>query len=156
MPDPATAGLASPRARYREFWPGAVLARHVVCLWSQVIGDGGRAHLQRVLPDGCADIVWIGEAPPVVAGPATVTVIAELPARSIVSGVRFHPGAAPCLLGPPASELRDRETPLRALWGPVADELSEQTAAATGPGAKLAVAAAGLTRASLPPDRTTR
>jgi AraC-like DNA-binding protein len=121
----------------------------MLCLWSQVIGDRRSAHPQRVLPDGCIDIVWIGGAPPVVAGPATRTVIAELPARSIVIGVRFHPGAAPCLLGPPASELLNREVPLRELWGPGADELWDRIGAAPSLGAKLAVAEAGLAARAL-------
>jgi AraC-like DNA-binding protein len=143
MTDPAI-DAAPPVSSYREWRPGPALAAHVLCFWSQVIGDGHGSHPQRVLPDGCADIVWIGEMPAVVAGPATRTVIAELPARSIVIGVRFHPGAAPCLLKVPASELLDRETPLREIWGPGADELFERIGAATGLAAKLAVAGSAL------------
>ena len=143
MPGP-DAGAATPGTSYREFRPAPALAPHVLCLWSQVTGDGGRAHQQRVLPDGCADIVWIGAAAPVVAGPATRTVIAELPTRSIVIGVRFHPGAAPCLLDPPASELLDRETPLREIWGPSADELWQRIGATPNVAGKLAVAEAAL------------
>ena len=59
----------------------------------------------RVLPDGCADLVWIGEAPAVVAGPATGPVLVPLAPRTMVVGVRLRPGAAPALLGLPASEL---------------------------------------------------
>ncbi len=154
-PEPAADAAGAPSTSYREYRPPPALATHVLCLWSQVIGAGQRAHPQRVLPDGCADIVWVGEAPPVVAGPATRTVIAELPARAIVIGVRFHPGAAACVLGSPASELLDRETRLRELWGRGADQLCEQIAAAPGLEAKLALAAAGLavrTHAARPGD----
>ncbi len=93
-----------------------------------------------MLPDGCADIVWIGAAPPMVAGPATRTVIALLPAPSVVIGVRCHPGNAPGLLGLPASELLDREIPLRQIWGASADQLWARIGEATGVAAKLAIA----------------
>jgi AraC-like DNA-binding protein len=131
---------ATPGSSYREYRPAPALARHLLCFWSQVIGDGRLAHPQRVLPDGCIDIVWIGEAAPMVAGPATRTVIAELPPRSVVIGGRFHPGAAPCLLGLPASELLNQEIPLRQIWGPAADEPSARIGAAANVAAKLAIA----------------
>ncbi len=148
MPGSA-AGAALPVSGYREFRPAPVLAKHVLCSWSQVIGDGQSAYPQRVLPDGCADIVWIGEAPPVVAGPATRTVIAELPPRSIVIGIRCHPGAAAGLLGLPASELLNLEIPLGQIWGRAADELSGRIGDAADVAAKLAVAEAGLALRSL-------
>jgi hypothetical protein len=139
-PESPIAGAPAPGSSYREFRPPPALAGHVLCLWAQVIDAGRRAHPQRVLPDACADIVWIGEAPPVVAGPATRTVIALLPPRSVVIGVRFHPGAAPCLLGLPASELLDREIPLRQIWGPAANQLWVRLGEASEVTAKLALA----------------
>src|SRR5436853_382613 len=39
---------------YREIAPPAALASHVACLWWR---DGVAS---RVLPDGCADLVWTG------------------------------------------------------------------------------------------------
>jgi hypothetical protein len=94
-----------PTSTYREFPPPQALAAHVLCVWSQVIGGGATVYRHRVLPDGCADLVWIGEAPAVVAGPATGPVIVPLAPRTIVVGVRLRPGAAPGVLGPAASEL---------------------------------------------------
>ena len=140
----AAAGAGVPRSSYRELRPAPVLAKHVLCLWAQAIGDGRRARPHRVLPDGCIDIVWIGAAPPVVAGPATRTVIVDLPPRTIVVGVRFHPGMAPSLLGLPAVELLDREVPLGQIWGPRADELSARVGAEAKVARKLAIAEAML------------
>ncbi len=140
----AAAGAEAPGSRYREFRPAPALGAHVLCLWAQAIGDGRRAHRHRVLPDGCVDIVWIGAAPPVVAGPATRAVIVDLPPRAIVIGVRFHPGTAPSLLGLPAAELLDREVPLGQIWGRGADELSARLGAEAKVAGKLAVAAAAL------------
>jgi AraC-like DNA-binding protein len=116
----------------------------VLCVWSQVIGAGEIVYRHRVLPDGCADIVWIGEAPAVVAGPATGPVAVPLRPRTIVVGIRLRPGAAPGLLRLPASELADRDTPLRELWGAGADALTAPVIEQPSAAARLAAAAAAL------------
>lgn len=69
-------------------------------------------------PDGCVDVVVVGDAPPHVAGPASVTQwIAPLPPGSAVTGIRFRPGAARALLRNPADGLRDRDAPLVDVCG---------------------------------------
>jgi AraC-like DNA-binding protein len=136
---------AAPTSTYREHPPSARLARHVLCVWSQVIGAGESSYRHRVLPDGCADVVWIGEAPAVVAGPATGPIVVPLRPRTIVVGVRLRPGAASVALGLAASELLDRDTPLRDLWGPGADALST-VALQPSSAARLAAAEAALAR----------
>ncbi len=122
--EPGASGL--PVSRYRELAPPPALAGSVVCTWLQVIGDGVTDHDQRVLPDGCIDIIWTESAPPRVVGPATGLAIVQLSPRTAVFGVRFRPGWAPLALGAPASELCDREVPLADLWGRAADSLSER------------------------------
>jgi AraC-like DNA-binding protein len=72
----------------------------VACVWTSVAKGG------RVMPDGCADIVWDG-ADLVVAGPATVADTSPPPPGTPVFGVRFRLGAAGAALGLPMSELRD-------------------------------------------------
>ena len=69
--------------------PGA-LSSHACCVWSHVAGAGG--HVERVLPDGCADVVWIEGEGIVVAGPATREVLVAIPAGGAALGVRFGPG----------------------------------------------------------------
>lgn len=115
-----------PESTYRERLPPAALSGHVLCVWSQVIGAGQQARRHRVLPDGCADLVWIGEAPPVVAGPARGPVVVALAPRTIVVGIRLRPGAVPGVLGLPASELLDRDTPLVEIWGQAATDLADR------------------------------
>ncbi|WP_286250980.1 DUF6597 domain-containing transcriptional factor [Streptomyces graminofaciens] len=67
---------------------------------------------ERVLPDGCMDLLW-HDGRLLVAGPDT---------RAYVTGggrwygIRFYPGTAPALLGVPAHELRDRRVELGDLW----------------------------------------
>lgn len=143
-------------AVYREHPPIAVLSSRVLCVWSQVIAGTDPVH-HRVLPDGCADLVWIGEAPVVVAGPATGPVVVPLAPRTVVVGVRLRPGALAHLLGPPAHDLLNRDTPLAAIWGDKAAAPLAQVSETTSVEAKLAAAQATLLRhvaAAGAPDRT--
>ena len=127
---------------YREHPPPPALAAHVLCVWSQQIGADGVQH--RVLPDGCADLVWIGDAPPVVAGPATGPVTVPLAPHTRIVGIRLRPGAVPAALGLPACELLDRDTPLADLGGaaPAPAALHTRLALPAGPPDPLIAAAA--------------
>jgi len=100
---------------YREFPVPAQLASHFLCFWTQmIVGSGEYPH--RVLPDGCVDIVFINEEPPIVVGPWTDPFIARFAAGSSITGARLRPGYAPSVLGIPASELLNCSIPLRVLW----------------------------------------
>lgn len=106
---PVPGGSYDPRVTYREFRPPSGLEPVVACLWRQDPLDAGA----RVIPDGCVDLMWLGDDL-VVAGPDTGPVVWEsLPA---VSGIRLRPGAAGPVLGTPASTIRDLTVPLEHLW----------------------------------------
>ncbi|MQY25290.1 hypothetical protein NRB56_08460 [Nocardia sp. RB56] len=68
-----------------------------------------------VLPDGCMDLLWLGERL-VVAGPDTRGYRVAAPAGAAVRGIRFAPGTAPALLGAPPGELLDSRVALSELW----------------------------------------
>jgi AraC-like DNA-binding protein len=140
----ADARAGVPTSSYCELPPPAAFAAHVLCIWSQVIGAGATPYRHRVLPDGCADVVWIGEAPAVVAGPATGPVVMPLRPRTIVVGIRLRPGAAPGVLGLPASALADRDTPLEDIWGSGAAALSARIVEQPSIAAKVEAAEAAL------------
>ncbi|MFD8254250.1 DUF6597 domain-containing transcriptional factor, partial [Streptomyces werraensis] len=84
--------------------PGAVV-------WTSTPSGGGP---DRVLPDGCMDLLW-HDGRLLVAGPDTRAHV-DAGAAGPWSGIRFHPGTAPRLLGVPAHELRDRRVELADLW----------------------------------------
>jgi AraC-like DNA-binding protein len=93
---------------YRELPPPADLAPLLACVWTSVAKGG------RILPDGCADVVWDG-TDLVIAGPATVAL--DSPERGTrVFGVRFRLGAAGTGLGLPAEELADLRVPVADVW----------------------------------------
>src|SRR3954447_26391356 len=126
--------VARPRRRvlnesdmYRELPPPPPIAAHVTCLWTR---EGPGAN--RVLPDGCADIVWTGEQL-LVAGPATRPVVPQVSADGTKVGIRFRAGAAAHALGLPAAELRDESTALEDISGVRGRDLAERAAEAPSP-----------------------
>ncbi|MEU5879715.1 helix-turn-helix domain-containing protein [Spirillospora sp. NPDC047279] len=139
-------------ARYSErpAPPGSGLA----CLWShELAADAGGPFEQRVVPDGCVDLIWWSrDARIQVAGPDTGPVPARLEPGDRLIGVRFGPGAAPPALGVPADAVRDGRLPLRELWGDEADRLGEALAGAADPQRVLARAALDRGAAAGPPD----
>lgn len=96
---------------YQEFDTPAPLRALVECTWLGSLDADEQPRRQRVLPDGCIDIIWSGSRL-LVAGPDTAAFVTDQQPGQMVTGLRFRPGAAPGLLGIPAAELRDSRTPL--------------------------------------------
>ena len=71
---------------------------------------------QRVVPDGCVDLVWLGESGLKIVGadtgPHTVA-----PMGASAAGIRLRPGAAGAVLGIPASEVETSRWTRLLLWG---------------------------------------
>jgi len=73
-------------------WPAPAALRHAIaCLWAQVT-PGGSTRRGLVLPDACADLIWEPGRGAYVAGPDTGPAPTEMPAGTIIIGVRFGPG----------------------------------------------------------------
>ena len=101
---------------YREYAPPRELADRVLCFWTQSITGKGD-YEQRVLPDGCIDIVFINGGTPLVVGPWVKPFIARFPVSTSILGARWYPGLAPALLGAPATELLNQQVELRDICG---------------------------------------
>ncbi len=128
---------------YREY-PEEGLA----CSWTAALPRDGEPYVQRVVPDGCVDLMW-SERGILVAGPDTGPVPATVRPGDSVVAVRFGPGSAPPVLGVPADAIRDGRLPLRELWGGEADRLAEAVARAADPRGALVAAVRARMR---PPD----
>lgn len=98
---------------YLESPPPPGTAHAVACLWRQEV----ERPVQRVLPDGCLDVLRFASGRLEVAGADTGPVLVELEPGDVVTGVRLRPGAAAAVLGTDVSELRDRSVPLEDVWG---------------------------------------
>ena len=123
---------------YEELPPPPELAPLVACLWRQTAGED---EVQRVVPDGCVDLLWVSNGSDVrasVAGPDTGVHLESLSHGTSIVGVRFRPGAGATVLGVPLDALRDERVPLPELWGPAGGELGERVVTADQPEAVTA------------------
>jgi AraC-like DNA-binding protein len=103
------ADRAAPPCTYAEF---ASHLPHVLCTWTLHVEPGQPALTQRVVPDGCVDLVWFGGDDLEVAGPATGSVDVMIPGGATVVGVRFRPGLGGQALGLPQADLLNQTAPL--------------------------------------------
>jgi AraC-like DNA-binding protein len=97
---------------YREQPPPPRWRDLAECVWTSAAPAA--AEVVDVLPDGCMDLVWSGMEL-FVAGPDTAPHPFTRPPGAEATGLRFHPGVLPALLGVPAATLRDARVPLEAL-----------------------------------------
>ena len=105
---------------YHEYPPHSALAAHVDCLWiARVLSvTPGRAHLHRVLPDNCVDILWQdGGRPAFAVGMMSTAIQVASGAPVGTVAVRFKPGAAGAFLATPLHALTDQRADLDLLWG---------------------------------------
>jgi hypothetical protein len=127
---------------YREQPAPTGLAGVVACLWRN---ETSEPREQRVLPDGCMDLMWMNGAV-YVAGPDTRAFLSPLGSGQVFTGLRFRPGAAPGVLGVPADALRDQRVRLEDLWP--GTTISQQVAETSDP--TTALIAAVASRATQP------
>jgi AraC-like DNA-binding protein len=140
-----------PVSDYREFPAPPPLAGHLFCLWTQSISETPCSYAQRVLPDGCIDIVLINDDSPMVVGPWSEPFIARLAPGTTIVGARFYPGRAPGLLGLPASELLNQSVRLCDVWGSAVETQFARIAQEAGlPARRSAIVAALLDRLAHP------
>lgn len=133
-------------AEYREIPPSPRLAQTIECFWT--MEHGGPAGWHRVVPDGCADILFTRNAGRVsldAVGP--MTAYRDFPMRKgqLLAGMRFRPGAWTAALGVPGDRVTDAIVPLEELLGSRAKELLDRLA-----GAASLEQSAGLFEAAVP------
>jgi AraC-like DNA-binding protein len=135
---------------YREFRPPPGLKPVVACLWEH---EPAEERAQRIVPDGCVDLIWMAERELVVTGADTGPRVVRLPAGIRSTGIRLRPGAAGALLGLPASELRDRQVALALVW----DEPGlEEAVALADPARRRELLAETVARRGVVPDPLAR
>jgi AraC-like DNA-binding protein len=134
---------------YRELAPPPEIQEHVACLWVRDPQPAARLH--RIVPDACADIVWVTGRRVRVAGPATGPFMSTIPAGGSAVGIRFRVGAAGSALGVSARELLDGSFALDEVWGATGAELAERLDAAPHAEAAAAVLARAVARRLPPP-----
>ncbi|MEP6797954.1 MAG: helix-turn-helix domain-containing protein [Lapillicoccus sp.] len=104
-------------------------SERLVAAGAVVWASTGATGVQRILPDGCLDLLVDGDRL-VVAGPDTTARLHCSSSPHPVIGLRLHAGLGPALLGVPADELTDTTVALDALWG---DRRARHLTAVVGP-----------------------
>ena len=100
---------------YIEHTPSVALRPWVECFWTR--SDDAPSGEHRVLPDGCADLVFdlsAGESAAV--GTMTKPLVVPPGGSYEFVGVRFRPGRAAAFLRMPLAEITDARVPLRDIW----------------------------------------
>ena len=123
-----------PVQSFRERLPAPETARKVASVWVLEVGAEGGAYEHRTVPNGSVEISYaLGSNRIVVSGPQRMPLVARVEPGTTVVGLRFRPGAAPSILGPPASELVDLRVDLDRLWGSGVAMLAERLGEAGAP-----------------------
>jgi AraC-like DNA-binding protein len=99
---------------YREWKPPQVWSHAVVCCWEQRVSV---ERVQRVMPDGCADLLVHESGAREVVGLADEVAYPRLQTGTRIQGVRFRPEALAVLFGVDASTLRNRTVDLADIVG---------------------------------------
>jgi AraC-like DNA-binding protein len=120
--------------RYLEHAPPPDLADRVECVWTlRSAGRLSAAVLNRVLPDGCADVIFDPGQPPRVVGAMLRPAAVWMTGAVDLLGVRFRPGGGAAFLPVPLAEITDTVVPLADLWGGLAGELESRLFESAGP-----------------------
>jgi AraC-like DNA-binding protein len=114
----------------KEFPPPTVLAPFVDRFWYRAADASAGVKPQRILPDGCLDIV-VGPRHAIVVGAMTRPIVVPPADGAGLIGVRFRPGMATAFLQIPAAALTDDRAPLEAIW-PNGAEVADQVGSALG------------------------
>jgi AraC-like DNA-binding protein len=116
---------------YRELPPLRDLADVVECIWFFAPNEsGGAGYVDRVFPDGAADIV-ISEGKAAIYGPASSFRL--LPPKAAFTGIRIRRGAAKVVLGINLAEIGAGPVSIGTLWGGCAGELEDRLAGLSAP-----------------------
>lgn len=110
---------------YHEYRPSPLLSSYVDCFWTIENNEPDRPH--RVLPDGCADILFLNPDDDrhelAMMGVLTKAAVFPLP-KGRFAGVCFHPGMSASFARIPGSEIVDSRLPLKDFWRVSADPLA--------------------------------
>lgn len=129
--------------RYEEFRPAEPLAKFIKCFWALESAGTRTPASERILPDGCTEMVFhladafdqhnpdgTTERQPLalLVGQMREHLLIQPTGRVRVLGVRFWPGGAYPFLELPQNEIAGRVISLDSIWGAIARELHSRIA----------------------------
>src|SRR5689334_7132514 len=106
------------RLRYVEHRPPTDLTPWIACVW-RISGAVSEPFQHRVLPDGCADLLFdlegarrVGGTPAHLIGPMSRAQLYEMRGAVDLIGVRLRPGVMGAFSGIPADRVLDANAPM--------------------------------------------
>src|SRR6476620_9603724 len=87
--------------------PPPALAEFVLYLWRREFPRGRAFTVQPTMPDGCFDLLTVGDEQPYLMGAETVRADHVVPGGTTIVGVRLRPGVGARLFGGVAARLVD-------------------------------------------------
>ncbi|MBI3723052.1 helix-turn-helix domain-containing protein [bacterium] len=138
---------------YREVPPPRALRDRVECFWvvERRLEPGSAPHVQRVVASDRTNVIFKLDdrgSRLYVVGPASRFALVPMEATALTIGVRLLPGAAPLVLGAPASEFADGRASLEDVWSGRGRELHERLALARAAEDRVKLLADELARRS--------
>lgn len=140
---------------YQTFQPHPDLEFLVKCFWTLEVPAEEATERQRILPDGCMEMIftlgddirrmqqateWITQPRAMVVGQITEPFVIEPTGYVLAFGTRFYPYGFAHFLTVPARDLNDKETPLDLLFGAqTASELEQKIIAAADTQARIVI-----------------
>ncbi|KIV56342.1 hypothetical protein AM501_31130 [Aneurinibacillus migulanus] len=122
--------------RYREYFPSKGLESYVACYWTIDFHAMDTNKLNRIIPDGCVDIIFDLRSPSYskvafVAGLMTKFEIINLSQNHFLFGIRFFSETVHYFLRNPVSSFIGNRVFLEDIWGNEAIFMVEEIIAAT-------------------------
>ncbi|MGG1658137.1 DUF6597 domain-containing transcriptional factor [Brevibacillus sp. NRS-1366] len=130
--------------RYREYLPCKSLQNYIACYWTVDSWEVGTNHWNRVIPDGCVDIIFDLRAPSFskgafVSGLMRSFQIMPVTGHQSLLGIRFFSETAHHFLRYPVSGVTGERLFLEELWGMEASWIVEYLMEATEIADKIAM-----------------
>ncbi|SFA89362.1 Helix-turn-helix domain-containing protein [Lentibacillus halodurans] len=129
--------LLDSRYQYREYLPNKFLESYVACYWTVDYDSLEQNKLHRIIPDGCADIIFDLRSSSIYKGAFVVGLMTEFETINLTQkysffGIRFYLDTVHHFLRHPVSDFIENHVFLEDVWGREAAFLTEEITSANG------------------------
>ncbi|SDJ19723.1 helix-turn-helix transcriptional regulator [Alteribacillus bidgolensis] len=123
--------------QYREYLPNKSLESYVACYWTVDFHSSEQKKLHRIIPDGCADIIFDLRSSSFSKGAFVVGLMTEYEAINLTQkcslfGIRFYSDTVYRFLRHPVSQFIGNPVFLEDIWGDEAAFMTEEIISANG------------------------
>ncbi|SFL69547.1 Helix-turn-helix domain-containing protein [Gracilibacillus orientalis] len=123
--------------QYQEYLPNKNLESYVACYWTVNFHSSEQNKLHRIIPDGCADIIFDLRSSSFSKGAFVVGLMTEFESINLTQkcslfGIRFYSDTVHHFLRHPVSEFIENHVFLEDIWGREATFITEEIISSNG------------------------